>query len=143
MQLHNLKVEKKKASKRIGRGGSHGAYSTRGMKGQKARSGGKSKSGRAVLGRASQMKRLPMLRGFRSAYAKKFAINLNMLDKCFNDGDIVNKISLLEKGLLPKTVKSAIKILGIGELTKKISIEGFSVSKSAKEKIEKAGGKIL
>lgn len=142
MQLHNIKTSKKKSKKRVGRGGAHGTYSTRGMKGQKSRSGGKSSARKAILGRDSFLKKMPKLRGFKSPYPKNFAINLNILNKYFKDNEVVNKATLTNKGLIKKSLKRDIKILGSGELKKKINIEGCVISKGAKEKIEKAGGRI-
>lgn len=142
MQLHNLKVSKKKNKKRVGRGGVHGTYSTRGNKGQKARSGGKSIAHKAAFGRSSSLKRMPKIGGFRSPYMKDLPLNLDTLEKDFSNGEIVCKSSLRKKGLINKSDKRSIKILSQGKLTKKLIFEGCSFSKSSKEKIEKIGGKI-
>jgi len=84
----------------------------------------------------------PKLRGFNSPYPKMIAVNVKDLEKKFNDGERVTPKTLLEKGLVGK-MKVAVKILGSGEIKKKLIIKDCSVSGSAKEKIEKAGGKII
>jgi large subunit ribosomal protein L15 len=79
-------------------------------------------------------------RGFTNIFAKKYvAVNVEVLDK-FNDGDEVTAESLLEKGIISKTL-DGVKLLGRGEVTKKLTVKVAKVSESAKEKIEKAGGK--
>ena len=79
-------------------------------------------------------------RGFTNIFAKKYvSVNVEVLDK-FNDGDEVTAESLLEKGIISKTL-DGVKILGRGEVTKKLTVKVAKVSESAKEKIEKAGGK--
>ena len=84
-------------------------------------------------------RRLPK-RGFTNIFAKKYvAVNVEVLDK-FNDGDEVTAESLLEKGIISKTL-DGVKFLGRGEVTKKVTVKVAKISESAKEKIEKAGGK--
>ena len=140
MQLHNLKPTKKKKKKVVGRGGCHGTYSTRGMKGQKSRSGGG--KGRSFAGDKTPLfRRTPKLRGFKSLYAKNNITNVSMLETNFESGDVINPNSLLKKGLISK-IKPRVKILGNGELSKKFVIENCIVSKSAEEKIKKIGGEI-
>jgi len=140
MQLHNLKPTKKKRKKVVGRGGSHGTYSTRGMNGQKARSGGG--KGRSFAGDKTPLfRRTPKLRGFKSLYAKNNITNVSALETSFESGDVINPVMLLKKGLISK-IKPRVKILGNGELNKKFVIENCIVSKSAEEKIKKAGGEI-
>lgn len=140
MQIHQLKTESKKAKRRVGRGGKKGTYSGRGMKGQKSRSG-------APInpifegGRSTLVERLSKMRGFKSIHPKNQVVSLVNLEKHFADGDIVNPVSLHEKKLTRK-MKVPVKILGNGEIKKKLTIEKCLVSKSAGEKIEKAGGKI-
>jgi large subunit ribosomal protein L15 len=141
MQIHELKLNKQKSPKRIGRGGKKGTYSGRGMKGQKSRSG-------APInpifegGRSTLIEHLPKKRGFKSIFPKNQVISLDKLEKFFDDGDTVSRQTLLAKKLIDN-MKAKAKILGDGEIKKKLTIEKCLVSKSAKEKIEKAGGKIL
>src|SRR4030042_5944334 len=141
MQIHQLKVKTQKPKRRVGRGGKKGTYSGRGMKGQKSRSGAKInpifEGGRSTL-----IEHLPKIRGFKSIYPKNQIVSLEKLNKYFADGDIVNPVTLREKGLIRK-IKIAVKILGSGELKKKFTVEKCFSSKSAREKIEKAGGKIM
>ena len=140
MQLHNLKPTKKKKKKVVGRGGCHGTYSTRGLKGQKSRSGGG--KGRSFAGDKTPLfRRTPKLRGFKSLYAKNNITNVSALEANFGSGDVINPSSLLRKGLISK-IKPRVKILGNGELNKKFVIEGCIISKSAEEKIKKAKGEI-
>ena len=143
MQIHELKVSAKKSRKRVGRGGKRGTYSGRGMKGQKARSGG-NVDPLFEGGKTSLIERLKKLRGFKSIHSKKTVLNLIDLENNFSDGDEISVSILLEKGLLKKRkIRNGVKILGDGKLTKKLTIkDGILVSKSAKEAIEKNGGKI-
>ena len=140
MQLHQLKPNKKKTKKRVGRGGCHGTYATRGLKGQKSRSGGG--KGRNFAGdKTSLFRRTPKLRGFKSLYAKNNIVNVSVLEATFESGDIISPNILLKRGLISKT-KPRVKILGNGDLNKKFVIENCIVSKSAEDKIKKAGGEI-
>lgn len=143
MQLNNIsKTENQRLKRRVGRGGKRGTYSGRGLKGQKARAGRKLRpEWRDVL------KRIPKRRGykFKSLSQKPSVLNLGQLDKLFKEGELVDARSLLNKGLIHK-IKGGVpevKILGDGELNKKIDFKGLALSQSAKSKIEKAGGKIL
>ena len=141
MQIHQIKpIHQPRSKTRVGRGGKRGTYSGRGSKGQKARSGGTHKLNR--LGMRRLMQETPKLRGFKSRQIKPAVLNLDILNKKFTDGDKVTPDILLEKKIV-KNIKNGVKILGDGELTLKLEIANCSVSKSAKEKIEKAGGKIL
>ncbi|MFA5128908.1 MAG: 50S ribosomal protein L15 [Patescibacteria group bacterium] len=143
LTLHTIKSSSgsRKKVKRVGRGlGSTGTYSGRGQKGQRARSGGR--KGLKILGMRRIIMSTPKLRGFNSPYPKMIAVNVKDLEKKFNDGERVTPKTLLEKGLVGK-MKVAVKILGSGEIKKKLIIKDCSVSGSAKEKIEKAGGKII
>lgn len=143
LALHKIKSfpNSRKKVKRVGRGlGSKGTYSGRGQKGQRARSGGR--KGLKLLGMRKIILSTPKLRGFKSPYPKMIAINILSLEKKFNDGERVTPKTLLEKGLLGK-MNVAVKILGDGELKKKLTVSGCAVSASAREKIEKAGGKIV
>jgi len=145
MQLQQLKpIHKPKKAKRIGRGGKRGTYSGHGVKGQKSRAGKKLKPLIDEI-----IKKYPKLRGYRfkSKKEKTVILNLDVLEKKFNPGEKINPQILIEKKIIRriKGKMPKVKILGRapGEMTKKLIIEGCQVSKSAKEKIEKAGGKIL
>lgn len=143
MQIHELVVPKKARSKRIGRGGKRGTYSGRGMKGQKARSGS-SVDPLFEGGRSSLVERLKKVRGFKSIHPKKSVFNLATLEKRFENGETVSAETLVGKGLIKESVvKNGIKILGNGDLTKKLVVgKGILVSESAQAAIEKAGGSI-
>jgi large subunit ribosomal protein L15 len=143
MQLQDLKpVHKPKKRKIVGRGGKKGTYSGRGVKGQKARAGRKLKPIiREIL------KKYPKLRGykFKSKKEKPLVFNLDFFEKKFKEGEEINPELLLKEGLVSK-IKGRLpklKILGKGEIKKKLIFKGFLFSKKAKEKIEKAGGKIV
>ncbi|MFH1542186.1 MAG: 50S ribosomal protein L15 [bacterium] len=134
--LSNLKhnVGAKKTKKRVGRGSSSGSGKTcgRGHKGQKSRSGG-TKGSRFEGGQTPLYRRLPK-RGFSNYYFRTRYTVLNVEDLNKYDGE-VSKETLKLSGLL--------KILGTGEITKALTVKADKFSKSAKEKIEKAGGKCL
>lgn len=138
MQIHELKVNKKKNRKRIGRGGKRGTYSGRGMKGQKSRSGAK-KDPLFEGGRSSLIDRLKKTRGFKSSKAKKININLDDLEKNFKSGDNVDIESLIKSKLISRLeAKRGVKILGDGKLTKKLVVDkNILLSKSAEKAIKK------
>ena len=143
MKLHDLSpaAGSVKARKRIGRGPASGQGKTagKGHKGQLARAGRGQRAG-FEGGQMPLQRRVPK-RGFNNIFATEMAIvNLATLEKCYNDGETVTVASLLEKGILKKTL-DGVKILGRGELTKKLSVEANAFSESAKSKIEAAGGK--
>ncbi len=137
MQIHEITPKNKiKSKKRVGRGGKRGTYSGRGVKGQKSRAGRKMPPAIREL-----IKRYPKLRGYSfSPLSKNVSVNLNIIEDLFNEGDSVSYGSLIEKGVVKKGI--SFKILGKGEIKKAIIVNGVEVSKSAKEKIEKAGGKV-
>lgn len=142
MQLHELRPApgSKKAPKRKGQGIGSGSGKTagRGHKGQKARSGGGVKPG-FEGGQMPLSRRLPK-RGFTNIFKKEFSIvNLDRLN-IFEDGQDVTIELLKEKGLINKE-KDGVKILGNGDLEKKLVVKANAFSKSAVEKIEQAGGK--
>jgi large subunit ribosomal protein L15 len=142
MQLHQLKpIHKQKKPKKIGRGGVHGFYCGKGAKGQRSRSSLNFQPAIREL-----IKKYPKLRGykFKSFAEKPVVLNLAILDKNFNDQEKVSPQILIEKRLARKIEGAVpkIKILGGGEIKKALILEGMLISKSAKEKIEKAGGKI-
>lgn len=134
-----------KKPKRVGRGSSsgHGTTSGKGNKGQQSRSG---VAGPYVGFEGGQMPlyRRVAIRGFSNAPFKKMyvCINLNDLNAKFNDGDVVNKEALMKKGIISKTSATLVKVLGDGDITKKITVEVDKISQSAKDKIEKAGGTV-
>ena len=144
MQLNELKRKTpNKRVQRVGRGGKRGKTSGRGTKGQDARSGHKKRPEiREIL------KKLPKLRGyaFNSIQAPAIVVNLKALEATFKAGEIVNAKTLEERGLIRMRknlqTKPTIKILGTGELSKKLVIAGCKVSGTAKAAIEKAGGSI-
>jgi large subunit ribosomal protein L15 len=140
MNLSNLRppAGQKKERKRIGRGmgSGHGKTSTRGHKGQRAGTGFGQKRG-FEGGQMPLHRRLPK-RGFTNIFKKKFAIiNLGRLDKL--EGDTFNADKLMELGLINK-LGEGLRVLGTGQLTRKITVEAHHFSKSALEKIQKAGG---
>ena len=127
-------------AKRKGRGVGTGNGKTggRGHKGQKARSGGGVRIG-FEGGQMPLARRIPK-RGFHNIFAKPLtAVNLSVLDR-FEDGDVVDANVLLSKGILSKC-EYGLKVLGNGEITKKLTVKASAFSASAKEKIEAAGGK--
>ena len=143
MKLHELSPAEgsKKAVKRIGRGHGSGQGKTagKGHKGQKARSGGGVRPG-FEGGQMPMQRRLPK-RGFNNIFAKKIvSINVGSLEKKFDDGAVVDTQALIDAGLVKNSFDS-IKILGNGNLTKKLEVKVAAYSASAKEKIEAAGGK--
>ena len=132
-----------KNKKRIGRGNGsgHGTTSGRGSKGQLARSGGRSKTRLGFEGGQMPLnRRLPHIKGFNNTRKEEFSIiNLDQLKK-FDDDSIVDMEALIKSGMIRDKVNK-IKILGNGSLTKKLVVKANYFSKSAIEKIEKAGGK--
>ena len=142
MNLHELSPAQgaTKASRRIGRGHGSGWGKTagKGHKGQKARSGGSIRPGFEGVQLPLQ-RRIPK-RGFNNIFAKKIvAINVSALE-VFEDGAEVTAEALIEKGIV-KNEYDGIKILGNGNLTKKLTVKVAAYSESAKQKIEAAGGK--
>jgi large subunit ribosomal protein L15 len=145
MKLHTLAPNKgaKHRVKRLGCGESsgHGKTSCKGNKGQKARSG----SGTRVGFEGGQMplhRRLPK-RGFNNINfkTKVEVVNLSQIDKAFNDGDTVNEEALRKAGLINRACEQ-VKVLGQGEISKKLTLVVDTISASAKEKVEKAGGSV-
>jgi len=127
-------------AKRKGRGPASGNGKTagRGQKGQKSRSGGGVRVG-FEGGQMPLARRVPK-RGFNNIFAKPLeAVNVSVLEM-FEDGAVVDAAALLESGVLSKCVYG-VKILGNGEITKKLTVKANAFSASAKEKIEAAGGK--
>ena len=143
MKLHDLSpaAGSSKERKRIGRGPASGQGKTagKGHKGQKARAGRGMRAG-FEGGQMPLQRRIPK-RGFNNIFATEMAIaNIAALDKYFDDGATVTVDALIEKGIIKKTL-DGVKILGQGELTKKLTVQANAFSDSAKSKIEAAGGK--
>ena len=143
MRLENLpKSKETKGIKRVGRGpgSGMGKTSTRGEKGQKARSGA-SIPAWFQGGQSPLYRRIPK-RGFNNKrFRNEFAtINLEDLNKFFKDGDVVTPEILKERGIIKKSL-CGIKVLGTGSLDKKITIKAHRFSSKAVTKIEEAGGK--
>ena len=133
----------RRARKRVGRGNSsgHGTYSGRGVKGQKARSGGQIPA-KFEGGQTPLVKRLPHKRGFKNPFRKEYVpINLDQLRR-FPRGAEVNLERLVEAGLI-KSPKQLVKILGQGDLSYALTVVAHRFSASAKAKIEAAGGKAV
>ena len=142
LQLHNLKPAKgaNAKKKRVGRGPGSGSGVTagRGHKGQKSRSGYSSRAG-FEGGQMPLYRRLPK-RGFTNIFAKRFVV-LNVRDlNRFEDGTEVSAQSLMEVGYM-KRAHDGLRILGQGELKKKLTVRAVHFSESARAKIEAAGGK--
>ncbi len=144
MQINTLQLKnKRKKRKTIGRGGKKGTYCGKGNKGQKARSGAHVdplfEGGRSTL--IDHMKKV---RGFKSRTAKKAVASLEMIEKKFKNGEVINKESLIKSGIIGKLeAQDGIKIVGSGKITKKLTIDrSIFLSAAAKSAIEKAGGKI-
>jgi large subunit ribosomal protein L15 len=131
-----------KRKKRLGRGRSTGCGKTsgRGQKGMGARAGAPSRAGYEG-GQNSQVRRLPK-RGFTNIFAKVVdVVNVSDLNKAFEDGATVNAEALLDKGLIERK-GVLVKVLGNGELQRKLTVSVNRVSKSAQEKITAAGGTV-
>ena len=143
MKLHELNAPAgaRKAVTRKGRGAGSGNGKTAGYghKGQKARSGGGVRIG-FEGGQMPLARRLPKV-GFNNIFATQYAIvNVADLEATFEAGEVVDTEALKAKGLVKKTL-DGVKVLGNGELTKALTVKAAAYSASAKEKIEKAGGK--
>jgi large subunit ribosomal protein L15 len=144
--IFELKAPKgaNKNKKCLGRGTGSGSGKTsgKGHKGQKARSGGGTRPG--FEGGQMPLYRRVAARGFSNYMFKKtfVPVNLFLLDKNYSDGEVVSLETLIEKGLIKKSEKN-VKILGNGELSKKLDVQVEMVSAGAVEKIEKAGGKVI
>jgi large subunit ribosomal protein L15 len=145
MQIHDIKREHKNKTKtRVGRGGKRGKTSGKGHKGQKARAGSKIRpEWRDII------KRLPKLRGrgvnqLKPINPKPQGVNVSTIESSFEAGAIISPKTLVAKKLVNKISGKlpTVKILGTGEITKKVVIIGCQISATAKEKVEKAGGTI-
>ncbi len=145
MQFHTLqRVHKNRRSVQVGRGGKRGKTSGRGGKGQTARSGHK-----IYPQMRDMIKRIPKLRGRGKSSFKSFAplavpVNLDLLEKHFENGASVTRETLLAKKIISREAGKIprIKILGRGTLGKKLTLSGLAVSASAKAAVLKAGGSV-
>lgn len=149
MQLDSLTPKNsRKVARRIGRGGKRGKMSGRGHKGQTARAGNSTRPEMREI-----IKKLPKLRGHGKNRADTVnnervaavAVNISALEANFEAGSNVTPAAIVAAGIVSSRRKKAptIKILATGELTKKLTLSGFTVSAAAKAKIEKAGGTII
>ena len=152
LNLSNLKpAQKRRARKRVGRGlgSGKGRYSGRGIKGQKSRAGSHKMRAGFEGGQMPIYMRLGKQRGPYSKDAMPMGphrtstvpVNLAVLEQKFEAGDDVTLEALVEKGII-KNTRTDVKILGQGELKKKLTVTAHSFSASAREKIEKAGGTV-
>ena len=145
MQLNDLRPAEgsRKNRKRIGRGNSsgHGTTAGRGTKGQLSRSGGGKGAG-FEGGQQPLAMRLPKLPGFINHNRVEYApVNVSRLEEIYADGETVNGETLCANGVIKKPF-IPVKVLGNGEITKKLTVSVDKVSASAKAKIEAAGGKV-
>jgi large subunit ribosomal protein L15 len=143
MKLHDLKPSKgsTKERTRVGRGkaAGGGTYAGRGIKGQHAR-GRIGKRAYFEGGQLPLVRRLPFKRGFTNPFRIEYQeVNIGDLNDRFENGAAVNPDTLVKAGLL-RNVNEPVVILGMGELDKKLTIQAHRISKSAAEKVEKAGG---
>jgi len=142
MKLHELQpaAGSTTAARRVGRGVGSGLGKTsgKGHKGAKARSGGGKRPG-FEGGQMPLYRRVPK-KGFNNIFGTDYAaVNVERLE-IFNDGDVVNAQTLIEAGIIKNTL-GGVKIMGNGELTKKLTVQAAKFTASAKEKIEALGGK--
>jgi large subunit ribosomal protein L15 len=149
LNLHTLKpAQERKDRKRVGRGlgSGKGRYSGRGIKGQKSRAGSHAMRAGFEGGQMPLHMRIPKLRGNTSADAMPIGpfrtytqpVNLRDLDR-FDEGAEVTPETLKEKGLI-RSIRKDVKLLGVGDLSKKLTITVHAASASAREKVEAAGG---
>jgi large subunit ribosomal protein L15 len=143
IKLHQLHKHPKSTHRKkvVGRGlgSGKGTYATRGNKGQTKRTGHSKMPAIFEGGRQPLVRQLPKSRGFKALDAKAVGVSLNELN-VFNDGDMVDVKALTQKGLVDASV-TKVKILG-GEIKKKLNVK-LPTSASAKQAIEKAGGKVI
>ncbi|MGC9610999.1 MAG: uL15 family ribosomal protein [Minisyncoccia bacterium] len=139
MQIHELKTKyPNRKKKRVGRGGKRGTTAGKGQKGQKARAGHRIPKAARI-----QILKFPKLRGVKNKSTQNeiIVIALGQLNALAEGGKLDRKI-LLKKGMIGR-ISDRIKVLNNGEIKEAVIIEGIAVSKNAKTKIEKAGGKVL
>ena len=143
MELHELKSPPgtKKKRKRVGRGnsGRGGTYAGRGRKGQGARSGGK-RPPYFEGGQLPLVRRLPNIRGFTNIWRTEYTpINVDQLEEIFAAGSTISPTTLAMVGLI-KRPDELVKVLGRGDLKTRLTVRAHAFSKSARQKIEAAGG---
>ena len=136
MQIHHLKRKNaQRHARRIGRGGKRGTYSGRGIKGLGARAGGKFRPEERDI-----LKKIPKLRGYRfpSFRARPAVVNLYLIERKFREGETVSPSSLLARGLVrrQKGKLPQVKMLGTGDLTKKLVFKDVVFSASAEKKLK-------
>lgn len=136
MQIHQLQRQNKyRRGQRVGRGGKRGTFSGRGTKGQHARAGAKFRPAERDI-----LKRIPKLRGykFKSFQKKPAVVNLAAIEKAFTSGSIVSPESLVKAGLVQrrKGKLPKVKILGTGELKKKLEFKDVLFSRPVRRKLE-------
>lgn len=142
MKIHELQLDSAKDKKRVGRGigSGYGKTAGRGTKGQNSRTGGGVRPG-FEGGQNPLAKRLPKKRGFVALSHKEFqVVNLELLDR-LESGSVVDADAFVAAGLVKKTNK-LIKVLGSGQLTKKLTLKVHGISASAKAAVEAAGGSV-
>ena len=122
MQIHELKVPKRKERKRIGRGGKTGTTAGRGSNGQKSRTGS-SVDPLFEGGRSTLLERMKKVRGFKSIHPKKHTVTLADLERALSDGDVVTRELLVTKHMVDKkALLEGVKIVATGTLSKKLSL---------------------
>lgn len=135
LSLNTIKQAKgsSKKKKRVGRGNAsgHGTYSTRGLKGQKSRSG---VSNLKRLGMKKQLLKIPKVRGFKSQQPKNQVVSVKSINSNFKDNEIVSKTSLFEKKLI-SSANQPVKILGKEKLTVKVKFENIKMSEGLKSQL--------
>jgi len=145
MQIHDLfpAPGSRKDRKRVGRGNGsgHGSTAGRGDKGQNSRAGGGKGPG-FEGGQNPMHMRLPKLPGFKNRNRVEYSVvNVSRLEEIFADGDVVSGETLVAKGVI-KSASELVKVLGDGEISKKLTVQVDKVSVPAKAKIEAAGGTV-
>lgn len=144
LNLSNLKPKiKKKPRKRVGRGlgSGSGTYSGRGIKGQKARTGGSIRPG-FEGGRMPFIRQIPKARGFKSIHQKPATLDLQKVAAAFASESLVSPRELLARGFI-ESAKQPVKIVGKNADEKKLTFQNLALSAGAKAAIEAAGGKII
>ena len=141
MQINTLKVKAKRKRKTIGRGGKKGTYSGKGMKGQKARSGG-NVDPLFEGGRSTLIDHMKKKKGFKSLTEKAVPVSLEKIEKNFKAGDIVDARKMIQAGIV-RTAANGIKVLATGSISKKLTVRADAFSAKAKQAIIDAGGEVF
>lgn len=142
ISLHQLPKRPGRRHRRVGRGhgSGRGTYSARGIKGQRARTGGRKGITRRAL--AQTMRGLPKQRGFKSITPRYVAVNLAAIERHFAGGDVVTPERLARLGYKSDGMRG-LKILGSGKLTKALTVQAHAFSTSAAHAITQAGGRVI